>query len=161
MDSLDKEQLYTEYHDKVYAYLVSKLCNREDAEDLCSEVFLKVYSHLDEFDGAQASVSTWIYSITRNTLYDHFRTNHASAELDDDSPEELPTPEDKLCSDETLEELAAALMTLRKNERDLILLYYYGGHSLKETADKIGISYSYAKALHSTALKNLRKKIDF
>ena len=161
MDSLDKEQLYTEYHDKVYAYLVSKLCNREDAEDLCSEVFLKVYSHLDEFDGGQASVSTWIYSITRNTLYDHFRTSHASAELDDDSPEEASSLDDALCTEETLAELAAALKTLNKNERDLILLYYYGGHSLKETADRIGISYSYAKALHSAAIKNLRKKINF
>lgn len=157
---LDKEKLYTEYHDKVYSYLISKLCNKENAEDLCSDVFLKVYSHLDEFDGTQASISTWIYSITRNTLYDFYRTSHEVTELYEDSAQ-TGLIEDALCSDETLEELAAALKTLSPKERDLILLYYYGGYSLKETADKIGISYSYAKALHGTAIKNLRKKIKF
>jgi len=160
MADIDKEKLYSEYHGKVYSYLVSKLCNKENAEDLCSDVFVKIYSHLDEFDSTQASVSTWIYSITRNTLYDYYRTSHELAELDENTSEE-GLLEDSICSDETLEELAAALKTLSEKERDLILLYYYGGNSLKETADKIGISYSYAKALHSTALKNLRKKIDF
>ena len=59
--------------------------------------------------------------------------------------------------EELLEELSVALEKLDERKRDIILLHYYQEYSLKEIADKMCISYSYAKQLHGSALKTLQK----
>ena len=58
-----------------------------DAEDLVSDVFLKAYEKYPTFDADRASVSTWLYTITRNTVIDYFRTHRPGVELPDDLPE--------------------------------------------------------------------------
>ena len=58
--------------------------------------------------------------------------------------------------DEALEALADALMTLKERERDLILLHYYKGMTLKAAAEKMGMSYINAKVIHKKALSALR-----
>ena len=152
---LDKEIIYRDYHGKVHGYIRSKIANPQDAEDLTSEVFVKIYANLDTFDEKKASLTTWIYTITRNTLTDFFRTRRVFEEIPetysvDDSVEE------ELCSEEALEKLADALEKLEKRERDIILLHYYSGRSLKEIAEKLGISYTYVKVLQNKALAKLK-----
>ena len=145
------EDIYLAYHDKVSAYIKGKVENHYDAEDLVSQVFEKVYGKLHTFDESKASLSTWIYTITRNTVTDYYRIhrNHASY----DEAYELPVPEQDR---DVLDTLADALMTLKERERDLILLHYYKGLTLKEVADKMGMSYINAKVIHKKALSGLK-----
>lgn len=148
--------IYFEYKDKVQCYIKSKIVNVQDAEDLLSTVFLKIYQSLNSFDIEKASLSTWIYTITRNTLYDYFRTEKPFCEL----PECLPVEEsdyDSVLREETLEELADALSKLQQRERDLILLHYYKEIQLKEIAQIMGFSYATAKNIHQKALYQLGK----
>ena len=70
---IEKEKIYRDYHGKVCGYIRSKINSAQDAEDITSDVFVKVYEKLDTFDETKASLSTWIYTITRNTLTDYFR----------------------------------------------------------------------------------------
>lgn len=63
----EREALYTAYSEKVRGYVFGKVANRHDAEDLVSDVFLKAYEKYPTFDADRASVSTWLYTITRNT----------------------------------------------------------------------------------------------
>lgn len=62
------EQIYLQYHDKVRAYVRGKIQDPHDVEDLVSAVFMKIVQKLDSYDPAKASVSTWVYTITRNTV---------------------------------------------------------------------------------------------
>lgn len=153
-----KEKIYLDYRDKVYGYIVSKINNPHDAEDLTADVFVKIYAKLDTFDKSKASLSTWIYTVTRNTLTDYFRTRKVFAEIPEDVEDETSVV-DEICNAETLEKLADALETLDKRERDIIILRYYSGKTLKEIAGKLGISYSYVKILQNKALEHLRKKL--
>lgn len=66
-----KEKIYRDYHNKVYAYAISHVRSREDAEDIVSEVFLKVYEKPDTYDESKASMSTWIYQMTKNKVIDY------------------------------------------------------------------------------------------
>ena len=75
------EQIYLQYHDKVRIYMRGKIQDPHDAEDLVSAVFMKIVQKLDSYDPAKASVSTWVYTITRNTVTDHFRTLRTPLEL--------------------------------------------------------------------------------
>ena len=146
------EDIYISYHDKVSAYIRGKLDNHHDAEDLVSQVFEKVYGKIHTFDESKASLSTWIYTITRNTVTDYYRTRRIHTSYDE--VYELPAPEK---DQDMLDTLADALMILKERERDLILLHYYKGLTLKEVADKMGMSYINAKVIHKNALTCLRQ----
>ena len=148
------EDIYLAYHDKVSAYIRGKVDNPHDAEDLVSQVFEKVYSKLHTFDEGKASLSTWIYTITRNTVTDYFRTQRRTLEFAD-WMDHVDFPEAD--SDEALDVLADALMTLKERERDLIVLHYYRGHTLKVVAEMMQMSYINAKVVHKNALKQLQK----
>ena len=129
-----------------------------DAEDMAQTVFLKIYTKMDSFDVEKSSLSTWIYNITRNTLIDHQRSlstrNHEEipATLADDSPDML----DNLIMEQEQERLADALEKLTKEERDLIILYYYNEYTLLKVAELMKRPYGQIKRLHMKALKKLR-----
>ena len=149
------DALYKEYQPKVFGYLISRVNNSTTAEDLCSEVFLKVCSKIESFDETKASLSTWIFTVTRNTLTDFFRSNRWSDEIPETFADDSDL-EEEVCNSQMLEILADSLEKLPERERDIILLHYYRGRTLRDIAELMGISYSYVKILHNTALTELR-----
>ena len=152
------DTLYTEYAEKVKRYVSGKVIHRQDAEDIVSEVFLKVYRSFDTFDGEKSSVSTWIYTIARNTVTDYYRRQRPTEELPDTYPVDTRIDDD-LLQKEALSELVNALKAFDERLRYIIISKYYRAQSLKTIAEHLGISYAYAKVLHSTALSELRKHL--
>ena len=156
MDRPDMALIYSEYHPKVMGYIYARLRSRADAEDLCQDVFEKVHLKLDSFDPQKASISTWIYSITRNSVIDFYRRSRPVAEMDESLAEDSLV-EDGLLNDETLEELAEALAKLPLQLREIVVLRYYDEMPLTEVAKKLGLSYGAIKLRHAKALKLLRE----
>lgn len=150
---MDKTQIYEEYHMKVLRYIQSKVNDYYLAEDLCSDVFVKVYEKLDTFDENKASFSTWIFTIVRNKLIDYYRTRKVTVEI----PDDLTYDVEDDTNEEALETLASALEKLDERDRKLVIMHYYEGKTLKEVADELGISYIYAKVLHQKVLSSLKK----
>lgn len=158
--ALTYDEVYENYHDKVMHYILGKISSRCEAEDLLSTVFLKVFENFPSFDQTKASVSTWVYTIARNTLIDYFRVRKVHEELG----EEDAVTDDSftgILEEETLEELADALEKLPKREKDLIVLHYYHNQQLKKIAQIMGMSYSNCKLIHSKALARLRQYMTF
>lgn len=151
-----KVEIYQQYQNKVLRYLQGKVNDSYLAEDLCADVFLKVYEKLDTFDETKASISTWIFTVARNTLTDYFRTRRVHEEIPEDLSEGSSIEED-LCNNEQLETLADALQSLDERERDIIIFHYYNHITLTEIAERIGISYAYVKVLHNKALSKMKK----
>lgn len=149
------EKIYREYHGKVLGYLRNKINSPAIAEDLCSDVFLKITERIDSFDEQKASLSTWVYCIMRNTLYDYFRTRHEPYELDENMTSDDDFVE-KLCNDDMLERLADALETLPRRERELIIRRYYYGQTLKDIAKHFDVSLTYVYVIQKSALKKLK-----
>lgn len=156
MDKTISEQIYEKYNKKIYGYFISKTNHKEISDDLTSEVFIKVFEKLDSFDEKKASISTWIYTIAHNKLIDYYRGIKPVSVLEDDYLAEDDI-EEAVCNQETLEMLADALEQLDERDRELIILRYYSGKTLKEIAVIMQISYSYVKMLHNKALKELKK----
>lgn len=150
-----KTEIYNEYYLKVRNYILSKINNFHEAEDLCSNVFVKVYEKLDTYDKSKSSISTWIFTITRNTLIDYYRIRKIHVELDENIIVE--DDDNTILTEENLEIMADALENLDDRLRNIILLHYYKGQSLKDIAEKMNISYAYAKILHQKALIKLKK----
>ncbi|ADL33572.1 RNA polymerase sigma factor sigma-70 family [Butyrivibrio proteoclasticus B316] len=156
---LTNEQIYEQYHDKVFAYIRNHVNQIEDAEDLCSDVFIKIYSKIDTFDSSKASISTWIYAMTSNTVIDFYRTNHIHSEIPEDLAEEKSLIEDEVLNNESLEILAKALKELPQEQRDIIVLRYYRGLTLQEVAAQMNLSYGVTKLRHREALGRLKDLI--
>lgn len=156
---MDIETIYREYHDKVLYYIKGKVNNSEDAEDLCADVFLKIQKKIDEYDETKAAPSTWVYTIARNAVIDHYRVTRVTEEL----PEEIVADEEidrDLLQRETLTELADALKKLSDEERTVIVLHYYEGLSLTDIEQRTGLSYGQVKLRHNSALKAMKKFFD-
>ena len=155
----DMEQIYADYHRKVMGYIRARVQRWADAEDLCADVFEKIQRKLDAFDSSKASVSTWVFTITRNTVIDYFRRGKPTEELDENLSDDTELDEGLLNS-ETMSELAGALRALSEELRDIIVLRYYDGKPLTEIAELMGLSYGAVKLRHQSALVKLRKAME-
>lgn len=157
-EQFDTEKICTEFYPKVYQYLVNRLGNIEDAEDMAQTVFLKIYTKLDTFDASKSSLSTWIFNITRNTLIDHQRS--MTLRLHDEIPETVAAEDidmlDNLIMEQEQEQLADALEKLTREERDLIILHYYNEYTLLKVAELMRRPYGQIKRLHMKALQKMK-----
>ncbi|MBR4236209.1 MAG: sigma-70 family RNA polymerase sigma factor [Clostridia bacterium] len=153
----DIAQIYAQYKGKVMGYISARVNNHADAEDLCADVFEKIMRRLSTFDDTKASVSTWVFTITRNTVIDHFRRGRPGSELDENLVDDSGVDEGLLNS-ETLTQLANALTKLPEQLRDIIVLRYYDGKPLTEIAEMMNLSYGAVKLRHQNALMLLREQ---
>lgn len=154
----DRQEIYTVYRDRVFAYLAARVQNRQDVEDLCADVFEQVYRSLPRYDPEKAALGTWIFTIARYALINHLQRTRPTVAL----REELSDPEDPeavYLREETLGRLAGLLADMEREKRDIIVLRYYRGYSLTRIAQLTGISYGMVKVKHRQALETLRRKL--
>ena len=148
-------------------YRITK--NREDAEDALQESFLKAYVHLEEFDG-RSTFSTWLTRIAINSGLMLLRKKRTCVEIsmdasaDPDSkwatwdvPDHSANPERHYVQRERETLLRRAVSALRPAIRKVVEMQQLQEHSMKETAAKIGITVSAAKARLFHAKAALRK----
>ena len=159
MTAAEQERLYTEYRGKVLGYIRARVNNREDAEDLCADVFEKAFRASAGYDAAKSSPGTWIYTITRNTVIDFFRKSRSAAELPEDLSDDA-APEEDVLREEQLELLASALERLPEELADIIVLRYYDCLPLTEIAVRLNMSYGAVKLRHQKALTQLRTALE-
>ncbi len=74
---LNPEQWVDEFADFLYAFAVTRVSSKEDAEDLVQETFLAAYKGIDQFQG-KASPKTWLTSILKNKIVDYYRKKSSS-----------------------------------------------------------------------------------
>ncbi len=165
MNSVTVEAIYTEYYKKVSCFVAKKVGDYDAAEDIVSDVFLKVAGNIERYDPKKAALSTWIYTIANNTVLDYYRTRKVHGQIPEENGENGQMPENLvdfdeldsgLLAGEQLEELANALLKLPQRMRDIIILHYYGNITLKETAVRLGMSYANIKLVHKKAIMQLQ-----
>lgn len=143
--------------------------NREDAEDALQDSFLRAFVHLAEFDG-RSTFSTWLTRIAINSALMILRKKRGSLEISMDGaedsdtnnttwelPDHGPNPEKSYAQSERENILHGAIRTLRPAIQKVIVFQQLQEHSMKETAAKIGISVSAAKARLFHAKAALRR----
>lgn len=150
------KNIYETYKPKVSGYLHARVPCEADADDLVHDVFEKIYKKYASFDSRKASISTWVFTITRNTLVDYLRRYRPWEELYESIVSDEMV-DDRLMTDELLDELAKALMLLPTDQKDLIVMRYCDRLPLTEISARIDRSYGAVKIIHNKALKTLRE----
>ena len=157
---ISAEQLFKEYRSKVFGYIYNRIHNYADAEDLTSDVFAKVVSHIDSFDPEKASASTWIFVITRNTLIEHFRKHRITEDIEELQIPVEDEPVDKVVMEEQQEVLAKALSELPEKMRDIIIARYYHGYRFAKIGEMMDMSEANARVTHLRALAKLKEILE-
>ncbi|MEQ9280003.1 MAG: sigma-70 family RNA polymerase sigma factor [Balneola sp.] len=133
-------QIWNEFSDRIYYFILSRVDDKEIAKDLLQEVFIKIHTKLDTLND-QSSLSSWMFTVTRNTVYDYYRQKKSrqkeQAVLKDNAHLFEDDELNRLC--ETC--LHLFVQDLPEKYREAILATDLGNLSQKEYAKKIGISY--------------------
>ncbi|MBQ9061500.1 MAG: sigma-70 family RNA polymerase sigma factor [Eubacterium sp.] len=149
MDSHNANRLVQTYADMILRICFTYLKQTMDAEDICQEVFLKLLGGEYQFESV-AHEKSWIIRTTINACKDHLRSSFWRHAVDIDNAAEIAAPKEP---DSDLVEL---VMTLPKNWRMSIYLYYYEGYMVKEIADMLGKSENTVSAYLARGRKRLR-----
>ena len=141
--------LLPRYRRKVFGLAYSYLRNRDAAEDVTQDVFIKIWRALPSFDG-RASLSTWIYTITRNASLSALRAQRPHASLSDPGIMAQIDATVKECESETLADSAALLRLVDKlpeKQRQVVMLFYMQEQSHEEVSAMLAMPIGTVKTL--------------
>ncbi|MCD9025689.1 RNA polymerase sigma factor SigW [Cohnella silvisoli] len=159
------------YKDKLYHLAYRMTGNRQEAEDVVQEAFLRVYKNLDRYDENQ-KFSTWIYRIATNLSIDRLRKRRAIYSLDAESsdhegldgyamlPSDDRTPESELLLSETQRLIHEAIATLPVKYKSVMILRYLQDLSLQEISDVLDMPVTTVKTRVHRGREFLRKKLE-
>jgi RNA polymerase sigma-70 factor (ECF subfamily) len=159
--------IYDRYVEQIYRFIFFKVGNREDAEDITSQVFIKAANSLDVTQIAQAQMA-WLYQVARTTISDHWRGYYKGVtssldEMEETSPLHLSADPVFLGAHDTddiepaVEKVRAVLSLLPENYRRVLELRFLQGCSLRETAAAMSITESNAKVIQHRAIQKALK----
>ena len=146
------EFVYKDYADRLYSFALSVSKNKEIAEDVTADVFIKLYTFLSKGNDV-INLKAFLYTAVRNAVYDNFKSASRNTPL----PDEDIFIDDSYAMDEKLA-INDALGQLPQDEREIVLLYCYEGFLHKEIAEILDVPegtvrWKYRKAL--SALKSI------
>lgn len=161
MDNRQLRQLYQKYQKEIYLYLYSLCKNRDLAEDLVQETFLKAILSLPD---DHTNMRAWLYMVARNLYFNHRKKESKNVSLedignnlvDDMSSEVLQ----HLLLDERRQILYQALQHLNESKREILVLQYFGGLSQKEIAALLRKTPENIRILAHRGKKELREYME-
>lgn len=150
------ERLYDRYLPKVYGFVLRRVSHHEIAEDLVSDVFMKAFTHRQNFVW-KTSFSAWIFRIATNRLTDHYRTKKPDAELDDTHAENGPSPATEAENIMLNEELERVIERLNERERMIVTMKFYAECTNEEIAKALNVTPNNAGVILHRALAKCEK----
>jgi RNA polymerase sigma-70 factor (ECF subfamily) len=138
-------QLVNRYKDLVFTLALRMLKNREEAEEVSQDTFVKTYRSLNKFKG-DSKFSTWIYKVAYNSCLDRIKKNKKylnDIEINEFTEHQVKTVNnafDALVEEERNQLIQDCLHLLPSDDSFLLTLYYFEEQSLDEIADIVGIS---------------------
>jgi RNA polymerase sigma-70 factor (ECF subfamily) len=150
--------LYRRHYDAVFRYCVHRLFERATAEDVTSQIFLKVVENLPRFKGNEQQFRNWLYKIASNTVNDYLRRTARRGGLLINSREQTNNQVDD-CEESTekLALLREAVLSLKPRYQAIITLRFFENLKLTEIAEVLGSRPGTVRSQLSRALAKLRK----
>lgn len=152
-------ELYDTHVDVVYRYVLYRVREPSDAEDLTSEVFTRAFANIHRYRWQGKSFLAWLYTIARNAVTDRRRRERPTVDLDDayGVAEDGPTAHDHAALSESMDALRGAVKHLTTEQQEVLALRFVENLSSREVAKMLGKNEGAIRALQFRALGRLRK----
>ncbi len=153
------------YQKFVFGIVISDVKNREDAEDISQDVFVKAWKGIFEFR-QDSTFASWLYKIAKNSAKDFIRSRERrpiSAPDGDEALSQIPdgdeTPEQAVLKDEEKSEILAVIDTLPAEQKEALTYRDLMGITYLEIAEITGVTIGTVKSRISRAREHIKKKI--
>lgn len=163
------DELYKNYHQDLFQFLIYMVKDRSLAEDLVQDVYVRVMKSYDSFSG-KSTEKTWLFSIARHVAIDHFRKQKRKrnrvmeffdwTERGEQLQDQHKLPEEIAVQNDQMQHVYRALDECTVDQRSVLIFRYIQGLSIKETADILSWSESKVKTTQHRAMKALKAKLD-
>lgn len=162
------EQLIIRYERKILSFIYNMLKSarlESIAEDLCQETFYKAYRSLGTFREVEASFSTWLYTIARNTVLSELR-RHKTVKISLEESGYIPEapsdtlPEQEMLRSEKVEMVRNAIRNLPEKQRSALILREYNQLDYQEIANILGQTVSSVKSLLFRARSSVKNQLE-
>lgn len=154
-ERLTIDVLYRDHMREIYRLIYARVGNKETAEDLTSDVFMKAMAHLDR-ERPESSLVAWLYRVAQNTVNDYWRAVYRLPIIALDEARTLRRPvarPDTLRQDQAATQAMALLDQLPPNYRQVLTFRLLEGLSVAETAARMSLSEGNVKVLQHRALR--------
>lgn len=159
------------YSKNLYNFIRRFGFNNEEAEDILQNVFIKVWKYIDNFDEEKASFKTWIFTITKNSIYDALRKKKNSKitfSLDNKNDEGNTEETEDISADilKILERdtnkniLLKSIDTLSEEEKTIFILHFEEGLTFNEIGDIFNVSLNTIKSKYRRSLIKLKGALE-
>ena len=161
---MDFGQFYNKYFQRVHAYACYRCSGPQEADELTSLIFEKLFKKYSSFNPEKANIEVWLFSIAKNVVIDYYRWHKIRSFFSITEYEEiLSAPDDTALSAQKREEqklLFNALAKLPQREREILGLKYSQGFNNKEIAAVTGLTESNTGVIIMRAVKKLRNILE-
>ena len=152
--------LYEQFMPKVYRYISFRIRDENMSQDLTSIVFEKALVKFSGFNPQKASFSTWIFTITRNTIIDYYRTHKQDIYLEPETriydAAQYSSPEDQSIKNENTRRLKLFISKLNRREQEAIILKYSNEMSNREIAEVLNLTETNVGSILCRTVRKLR-----
>ena len=154
---------------KIYNFIYSKVFDRDTAEDIFQETFIKVIKTLKRgVYNEEGKFLPWVMRIAHNLVIDFFRKNNRIPTFDNNEEYDIfqlisdgsPTAERSMIDEQVVEDLQKLIVELPDDQKDVLTMRLYKDMSFKEIAESTGVSINTALGRMRYAIINLRKMIE-
>lgn len=157
--------IYDRYVDTVFRFIFFRIGNRQMAEDLTAEAFLRALRHIGSFTWQGRDPGAWLTTIARNIVADYYksgryRLEYATGDIFDADPEDQSPegcPERSVIDHLTNLDLLTAVKQLNPEQRECVVLRFLQGYSVAETAQAMEKNEGAIKALQYRAVRTLAR----
>jgi len=165
-DASAVDELYDRHAPLLLGLILQIVRDRNDAEDVLQEVFLRVWQRADSYNPALGSPSAWLCRVARNRAIDRVRARRGNSALTaeqagaDEWRDEGVSPEQAAMAWSDGRRLGAALEALAPEERTLIESAYFEGYTQSELAVRFGLPIGTVKARIRRGVLALRERLE-
>ena len=152
-------ELYDTHVDSVYRYVLYRVREPSDAEDITADVFTRAFANIHRYRWQGKSFLAWLYTIARNAVTDRRRRERPTVELDNayGLAEDGPTAHEQAVHGEAVDALRGAVRHLTSEQQEVLVLRFVENRSSREVAKLLGKNEGAIRALQFRALGRLRK----
>ncbi|MFZ5909736.1 MAG: RNA polymerase sigma factor [Chloroflexota bacterium] len=153
--------VYDRYFPDIYRFVFYRLNSEEVAEDIASDVFVRLLEAVKKKRGPQTNLKGWLLSTASNAVADHLRRAYRRPmeALSDAMPDLATSLTEEIDRRQQTESVRQAYAQLTREQQDVLALRFGDGYSLEETADAMRKNINAVKALQFRALAALQRYI--